>query len=174
MSHHRAEPDHDERRAVQTVRATATASVWVLGLAVILVALATCGLWALYLSRGRWADGDPTPTPVIWTPTPAPAPTATLSPSPTEGAPPTPTLSPGIAIGGYVRVTGTGGTGLNLRSGPGQDYDRIDVAQEGEVLVVVDGPTTVGGSEWWKLRDLQDEAREWWAIGNFLEPVEQP
>ncbi|MEE9615722.1 MAG: SH3 domain-containing protein [Anaerolineae bacterium] len=147
-----------------------SAYVWLLGFVVLLLALVVCGLWALYLLRGRVALSGPTPTPIIWTPTPAPSPT----PSPTETAEPAPTISPDIAIGRYVRVAGTGGQGLNLRSGPGENYVRMDIALEGEVFIVVDGPTPSGGSEWWKVRDSEDEEREWWAVGNFLEPIEHP
>jgi hypothetical protein len=145
--------------------------VWVLGFVVVLLALVVCGLWALYLLRPQIALGGPTPTPIIWTPT---APAASPTPPPTEAAGPTPTISPEIAIGRYVRVMGTGGYGLSLREGPGENYTRMDVALEGEVFVVVDGPTVSGGSEWWQVRDLEDEEREWWAVGNFLEPVEHP
>jgi hypothetical protein len=148
------------------------AYVWLLGLVVLLLALATCGLWALYVLRGRVILGGPTPTPVIWTPKPAPALAASPTPPPTETAEPTPTISPEIAVGRYVRVAGTGGYGLSLRSGPGENYTRMDFALEGEVFVVVDGPTVSGGSEWWEIRDLEDEEREWWAIGNYLEPWE--
>ncbi len=147
-----------------------SAYVWFLGFVVLLLALVVCGLWALYLLRGRVALSGPTPTPIIWTPTPAPSPTL----SPTETAEPAPTISPDIAIGRYVRVAGTGGHGLNLRSGPGENYVRMDIALEGEVFIVVDGPTPSGGSEWWKVRDPEDEEREWWAVGNFLEPIEHP
>ena len=148
--------------------------VWFLGFVVVLLALAVCGLWALYLLRGRLVSGGPTPTAIVWTPTPAPTATATPLPPPTEVSELFPTVSPGIAVGDYVRVTGTGGYGLNLRSGPGEDYARMDVALEGEILLVVDGPTVTGDSEWWKIRDQEDEEREWWAIANFLEPVDHP
>jgi len=167
----RVEPDYSEAedRASSGLNA-APAYVWLLGLTALLLALAVCGLWALYLLRSRVALSGPTPTPIIWTPTPAANPT----PLPTETAEPVPTVSPGIAIGHYVRVAGTGGHGLNLRSGPGENYTRMDVALEGEVFIVVDGPMPSGGSEWWNIRDLENEEREWWAVGNFLEPVEHP
>ncbi|MFQ6099928.1 MAG: hypothetical protein ACE5OS_01660 [Anaerolineae bacterium] len=150
------------------------AGVWVLGGVVVLLALVVCGLWVLYLLRGQVATGGPTPTPIIWTPTSVPTPAASSTPPPTETAGPTPTISPDIAIGRYVRVAGTGGYGLSLRSGPGENYTRMDVALEGEVFIAVDGPTASGGFEWWKIRDLENEEREWWAVGNFLEPVEHP
>jgi hypothetical protein len=150
------------------------AFVWVLGFLVVLLVMAVCGLWALYLLRGQVTLTGPTPTPVIWTPTSASVPAASLTPPPTETAEPTPTVSPDIAIGRYVRVMGTGGYGLSLRSGPGENYTRMDVALDGEVFVVVDGPAVAASSEWWKVRDWENEEREWWAIGNFLEPVDHP
>lgn len=143
---------------------------WILGGIALLLMLALCGLWSLYLLRGQMSTGGPTPTPIIWTPTPVP----TSTPLPTATDEPTPTTSPDIAIGRYVQVTGTGGYGLSLRDGPGESYTRVDVALEGEIFIIVDGPTLSGGSEWWKIRDPDNELREWWVIGNFLEPVEHP
>jgi len=156
----------DDARSDQ---ATVPIYVWVLGFIVVLLVLMVCGLWALYLLRGQVAISGPTPTPIIWTPTSAPSPTA----SSTETAEPAPTVSPDVAIGRYVRVAGTGGHGLNLRSGPGENYTRMDVALEGEIFIVVDGPAPSGDSEWWKVRD-PESGEEWWAIGNYLEPAENP
>ena len=167
----RIEPDygHAEDHARSDLAAIPI-YVWVLGFVAVLLALLVCGLWSLYLLRGQIAVGGPTPTPIIWTPTPVPSPT----PLPTETEEPTPTTSPDISIGRYVQVTGTGGYGLSLRDGPGESYARMDVALEGEIFIVVEGPTPSGGSEWWKIRDPDNELREWWAIGNFLEPIEHP
>jgi hypothetical protein len=139
---------------------------------VVLLVLAVCGLWALYTLRGQWAIAGPTPTPIIWTPTPLPEVPASPTPPPTEDA--VPTVSPGIAIGRYVRVTGTEGSGLSLREGPGANYPRKDVALDGEVFIVVVGPEVAGGSEWWRIRDPDDDARFWWAAGNYLQPIEHP
>ncbi len=149
------------------------AYVWGLGFVVVTLVLVVLGLWALYVLRGSVVAGGPTPTPIIWTPTPAPA-TATPAPTPTETAVPSPTPSPDIAIGRYVQVAGTGGYGLNLRAGPGENYARMDIALEGEVFIVVEGPTVVGGSSWWKIRDADNSQREWWAVANFLQPIEHP
>lgn len=146
---------------------------WFLGVVVVLMVLAMCGLWALYALRGQWAVSGPTPTPIIWTPTPRPTPSA--SPTPTPGETETvPTVSPDIAIGRYVRVTGTEGTGLSLREGPGANYPRTDVALDGELFIVVEGPTVAGETQWWRIRDPDNEERFWWAAGNYLEPVERP
>lgn len=171
----RVRPDHSEAEdGVQAGMAAIPARVWMLGCLVVLLSLVVCGLWALYLLRGRIASGSPTPTPIIWTPTSVPSLTASPTARPAEMAESTPTISPDIAIGRHVRVAGTGGYGLSLRSGPGENYTRVDVALEGEVFIVVDGPTVSGGSEWWEIRDHANEEREWWAVGNFLEPVARP
>jgi hypothetical protein len=141
---------------------------------------ALCGFWGLYLFRGRFGAESPTPTAIIWTPTPSPSPAATLWLTPTQTASAdepvdaTPTPSAEIAIGNYVQIAGTEGYGLSLRSGPGENYARMDVASEGETFIVVEGPTTAGGSPWWKIRDPENEERAWWAIGNYLKPVEHP
>jgi hypothetical protein len=50
----------------------------------------------------------------------------------------------------------------------------MDVAAEGEVFIIVEGPQTAGGSPWWRIRDPENEERSWWAIGNYLQPVEHP
>jgi len=160
---HRVQPQGEDRTSPP-------AYTWILGGIALLLMLALCGLWSLYLLRGQMSAGGPTPTPIIWTPTPVP----TSTPLPTATDEPTPTTSPDIAIGRYVQVTGTGGYGLSLRDGPGESYTRVDVALEGKIFIIVDGPTLSGGSEWWKIRDPDNEQREWWAIGNFLEPVEHP
>jgi len=145
--------------------------IWGLGLVAALLALTVCGLWSLYLLRGQLAiSGGPTPIPIVWTPTVTPS----LTPLPTATEEPIPTTSPDIAIGRYVQVAGTGGYGLSLRDGPGESYTRMDVAQEGEIFIVVEGPTISTGSEWWRVRDPENEERVWWAVGNFLEPVEHP
>ena len=150
--------------------------VWLLGLVVALLVLAVGALWTVYALRGEWAAEGPTPTPIVWTPTPRPQATAaaTPMPSPTPQATdePLPTAMPGIEVGRTIRVFGTGGQGLSLREGPGVEYPRVDVALDGETFLVVDGPTSAGGSEWWKLRDPDNDQRAWWAAANFLEPIE--
>jgi hypothetical protein len=174
------EPGHGEARGDD--RSASLVRVWVMGFVALLLLLALGGLWGLYLLRGRFAVNSPTPTLILWTPTPAPIPTATATPT-TTPTPPPPSVPPiggeegggsGIAIGRYVQVANTGGYGLSLREGPGGNYTRMDVALDGETFVVVDGPTAAGDSDWWKLRDPENEERVWWAAGNFLELVEQP
>lgn len=145
--------------------------VWILALAALVLAFASCGLWALYLLRSQQVD-VPYPTPIIWTATPTP--TILPSPSPTWTSEPTPTASPEIAIGRYVRVSGTGGAGVSLRQEPDTGSPRLSIGQEGEIFIVVSGPRAGGGYTWWLIRDPTNEARQGWAVANYLQPVDRP
>lgn len=146
--------------------------VWALTLVVLALAAAACGLWALYLWRLQGPPGGPVPTPVIWTATPMP--TLLPTPTPTEVPVPTPTASPEIAIGRYVRVSGTEGAGVSLRQEPDVNSLRLGIGQEGEIFIVVNGPRAAGGYTWWQVRDPADETRQGWAVGNYLQPIERP
>jgi len=146
--------------------------VWLLALVVLLLASVACGLWAVYALRLQSPLPGPSPTPIIWTATPQPTPTP--APTPTATPLPTPTISPEIAIGRYVRVSGTEGAGVSLRQDPDVGSPRLGVGYEGEVFIVLDGPRRAGGYVWWLVRDPEDEARGGWAVGNYLEPVEHP
>jgi hypothetical protein len=176
----RADRGSRRRLAAPSSPAEIPARVYVFAFFAAILLFALCGLWALYIFRGRFAAQNPTPTAIIWTPTPSPSPAVSPSPEPTEtsssdeSAGATPTASADIAIGHYVEIAGTGGYGLSLRSGPGLNYARMDVASEGETFIVVEGPTVAGGSPWWKIRDPEDEERVWWGVGNYLKPVEHP
>jgi hypothetical protein len=147
-------------------------TIWILALVVLLLASVACGLWAFYVLRLQQPLPGVSPTPIIWTATPAP----TLPPTivPTETPQPTPTVSPEIAIGRYVRVTGTEGVGVSMREQPDINSARRDIGQEGEVFVALDGPRQVGGYTWWLIRDREDEARQGWVVANYLEPVDRP
>jgi len=153
--------------------------VWIFAVLAAALLFALFGFWALYLFRGRFGAQGPTPTAIIWTPTASPPPTATATPAATAeddevGADVTPTASEEIAVGTYVQVAGTGGYGLSLREGPGANYARLAVAADGQVFLVVDGPQVSAGSPWWEIRDPDDEAQSWWAVGNYLQPTEHP
>ncbi|MFO7743162.1 MAG: SH3 domain-containing protein [Anaerolineae bacterium] len=170
------EPRGGERSSVRQI----PLRVWIFALLAGVLLFALLAFWGLYLFRGTLGADSPTPTAVIWTVTPSPTSAATPTPTPTETraaeepSDTTPTPSTDIVIGGYVKVTGTGDYGLSLREGPGANYTRVDLATEGEVFIVVEGPQTAAGSPWWRIRDPENEERFWWAIGNYLEPVEHP
>lgn len=74
----------------------------------------------------------------------------------------------GISIGQTVRVT-TGGQNLNLRSGPGINYEVIAKLTDGTLMTVVDGPRTADGYTWW---ELDGEPGRGWAVEEFLRVVE--
>ncbi len=76
----------------------------------------------------------PTPEPKITpSPTPVPSPTPQPTPTPSESfATPEPTQP---AETGTVVVNGR--NTLNVRSGPGTDYDKIGVLKNGETVVIL-------------------------------------
>ncbi len=124
-----------------------------------------------YVTRERTRPPGPLPTAILWTTTPTP--TATQTPIPTATMPPpSPTVTTGIAVGKRVRIAGTGSAGLSLRDGPGVNSQRLGVAIESEVFVVVGGPTNADGLTWWLLRYEADSTREGWGAANYLELVD--
>lgn len=131
------------------------------------------GLIALTVAGGIWlftrAPGVPTgvrPTATVYTTTPPP-PTA-----PRPMLTPTPLLPDSIGIGVRVRVSGTGNAGLSMRAEPGITAERIDVAQEGEVLLIVGGPKEADGYRWWFVRDELNTQREGWVAADYLVSAE--
>ena len=176
----RADRSRNAEEADQPSLTQIPTRVWFFALVAGILLFALFSLWGLYFFQGSLGAGGPTPTAIIWTATPTIVPAASPTPTPTQtpaGEQPsgaTPTPSSDISIGGYVQVTGTGEYGLSLREGPGANYARMDVAAEGDVFIVVEGPQTASGSPWWRIRDPENEQRFWWAIGNYLEPIEHP
>ena len=118
------------------------------------------GAWLLSQEPPRPAG--PLPTAELWTATPTLWPTATLPPMPTS--PPE-----GIGIGSHVRVSGTAGAGLSLRSAPGVNNERVDIAAEGESFTVIGGPVEADGLTWWQLQDAAAPQREGWAAASYLQ-----
>jgi hypothetical protein len=109
----------------------------------------------------------PATTPILPTPTPI----ETEPPPATDFPPP----APGdIALEAYVKVVGTGGDGLRLRTGPGLDRDVRLLAIEDEVFLVQDGPQQIDGYSWWYLVGPFDDSRHGWAVANFLRVVQNP
>jgi len=80
----------------------------------------------------------------------------------------------GITVGVYVQVTGTGGTGLRLRSDPGSSAHTEAVATDNEVFLVVSGPQELDGHIWWKLEAPYESSRNGWAAADFLSPIITP
>ncbi|MCZ7544353.1 MAG: SH3 domain-containing protein [Anaerolineae bacterium] len=67
------------------------------------------------------------------------------------------------------------GHGLNIRSAPGTGEASTPrfVAPEESVFVVVEGPQTADGLEWWRVEDPDDPQRYGWAARNYLEVISE-
>ncbi len=105
-----------------------------------------------------------------------PAPTSTPLPPTATPTPVLPTPVPAGAIGPgvYVQVVGTSGEGLRLRAGPGLDQEQLFVGLESEIFEVIGGPETGDGYTWWQLQSPHDQNRGGWAVGEYLDAVEEP
>lgn len=161
--------------------------LWIgLGAIVTVLAIAVAVLWARVLLGGvDKLEEEPTPTITIQTAVPTQPATPTLSAvdpiaSPEAGVTvePAPTMEPVeeqptpipagvIAVGVEVTVTGTDAVGVSLRAGPGTDYARLAIAQDGAVLEIIDGPEESGDYTWWLVRTA--DGTEAWAVENFLQ-----
>jgi hypothetical protein len=119
---------------------------------------------------------SPIPTVMPTEPALQPTFTPTLEPVPPTPPPPpdtpTPEVPDEITVGGYVRVEGVGEAGLSFRSGPGTNYARYKVVEEGAALLVLQEPREAEGFTWWFLRD--PEGVEGWAVQDFLVPTAAP
>ncbi len=134
-------------------------------------------LAALWLSKPEQIDQGASTAVVEIIRVPTATPTSTPVP---EAVVPTETLlsstaEPGIIrVGGYVEVTGTGGAGLRIRQNPGLSQGVLFLADEGEVLYVMEGPQSLDGYDWWRLQNPADESRGGWAVADYLRDVPAP
>ncbi len=152
-----------------------------LGLIVTIVAIGVAyQLATAFLDRPPLEVAPLEPTFIVLTAPPSPVPTETVPPQlptlvPTFTPIPTPdnAIAPEeITIGFYAVVANTDGTGVRMRGGPSVNNISLLVVPEGEVGLVLDGPTENDGFLWWQLQ-LED-GTEGWAAGDFLEPAAAP
>ena len=120
---------------------------------------------------------ETTTTPGVVDVTPTLPPVVTLEPTatPIPSATPIPTAPNELAKGVYAQVIGTEGAGVSLRSGPGTNNARLDVASEESVVLILDGPKADENGEdivWWFVRG--PNGTEGWAAQNFLKPTLTP
>ncbi len=104
------------------------------------------------------------------------APTQTSQPLPDLLSTPTPSPSAEVVIDGigkglYVQISGTGGSGLRLRTQASTTAEVRFLGYESEVFMVTNGPKNADGYVWWYLTAPYDEARSGWAASTFLKPV---
>jgi hypothetical protein len=103
----------------------------------------------------------PSPPPGFPTPNPQATPIQAVGRSADGGSVP----SPGLRVGGYVRVIGTGGQSLRARAGPGVSFEVVARLPEGSRLFVLDGPIMSSEFTWWKVRY---EDGEGWCADRWL------
>jgi hypothetical protein len=121
--------------------------------------------------------------PIIVEPTPImaviPAPTQTPTLSLTEIANLTVTAQApvkvgGIAVGYFVQVSNTKGSGLYFHSTPSIQGQILFLAQDAEVFEVKDGPKQADNHTWWYLVSSIDHSRAGWAASDYLTVVATP
>ena len=122
------------------------------------------GVWLF--ARNPSAPDGLQPTAVVWTTTPTPISTAAPTPTPALILPGT------LGVGTRLEVIGTGGVGVSIRADAHTNGERLDVADEGDTLLIVAGPEEADGYTWRFLRDESNTAREGWAVGDYLSPIE--
>ena len=155
---------------------------WVFAAAGLVVVLAIVLLWTWALKAMEQTKEPPTIavtptfTPVPPTATMPPTDTPTLAPPTDTPIPPTPTLADQIAVGGWVKVVGTGDAGLSFRAGPGPENVRLKILADGAVLKVLDGPREDSGYTWWRLEEYVGGQAGviGWAVNDFLMPTSPP
>jgi hypothetical protein len=121
------------------------------------------------------AEEQATTAPAVATATIPPVVTLepTITPSPT--ATPVPTVPAGLAPDLYAKVINTGGAGVSMRAGPGTNNARLNVAAEGAIVLILEGPRADQNQEdfvWWFIRD--PEGNEGWTVEEYLEPSLPP
>lgn len=173
----------DKKARPQARRRAVALPPWaLLAILVGIVVLLCVGL--VLLVQAIRGEGEETPTPETATtspalptgeeptagPTGAAVPTNAVAPTNTVVLPidtPQPTAAPNeLGPGARVAVTGTQGSGLNLRAEPGTGGQVVVNAPEGAVLTVVEGPQEADGYAWWKLRTA--EGQEGWGAADWL------
>jgi hypothetical protein len=109
--------------------------------------------------------------------TPTIPPVVTLEPTLT----PTPTLTPipvaptELAPNVYAQITGTDGSGVSVRAGPGTNNARLTIAQEGSLVLILEGPREDENQDdyvWWFVRT--EDGTEGWTVQEFLIPSLPP
>ncbi len=74
-----------------------------------------------------------------------------------------------VAVGRYVKVTGTQGLGLRMRAEAGTSGEINFLAMDDEAFKIIDGPIAKDGYTWWHCEALLDKSRSGWAAEDFLQ-----
>ena len=134
-----------------------------------LIALAgAAGSFALATKKpvaGQW------PTAVLITVTPRPGPTYIVVTSAPGQAASTPVTWSNVTRA--VRVNGTQGLSLRIRSAPGTQSDTVKLVADGTKLLIIGDGKQVEDALWWPVRDPSDN-KEGWAVSTYLVPDTGP
>ena len=95
--------------------------------------------------------------------------TIEVNPTTTTG----PIYSGDIQVGIFVKITGTNGLGLRMRTDPGIDHQVLFLGMDAEIFEVIDGPVVNNDYYWWLLKSSYDDNRQGWAAANYLEIVRE-
>jgi hypothetical protein len=82
--------------------------------------------------------------------------------SPNQVSPATPVITRFLAVGGIALINTTEGDQLNIRLGPGRDFDVVARLSAGERVTLLEGPRAGDGFTWWKVRT--GSGIEGWAV----------
>jgi hypothetical protein len=129
---------------------------------------------------GNAAPGGTTPIIVVITSTFTVGPPASATAIPQKATltatKPLPTIAPtatlpagNVAIGSTITIVGVGGSGLNVRSGPGKQFNAKFLAYDGQKYTVKDGPQFASDEEWYLIEDVNNPNNAGWASRRFLQ-----
>lgn len=72
---------------------------------------------------------------------------------------------------GHAQVSGTGGAGLWVQSGPGLAFAGQVILLEGQVVEVLSGPVRNNGYDWYKITGYDAAGESGWSAGRWLLPT---
>ena len=87
-------------------------------------------------------------------------------PPPRHDRPATPAAAASLAIGQTAVTTDSG---VRLRDEPGTDGTVLDELPTGANLQLLDGPTSLDGQTWWKVKT--DDGEIGWVVAEYLRPA---
>lgn len=162
---------------------------WIWIVVPVLVIIVVAGFWWAILGPSSSSEGSPTPKPTqriinkqaTQGPTlqstlpPAPTSTKAIVPlatfTPTAAGASTPVVAAtntpeALAVGAKAKVVNTGGSGLNMRSGPSTGQSRVKTLADGAVVEIVGGPQSADGFTWYQVKDSSGAIG--WVVDDFL------
>jgi len=107
---------------------------------------------------------------------PAPTVTQTLVSQNIENQSTATSLPPGenLTIGSNIRIEGTGGSGLRLRSAAGLSGQIKHLIHDGEEMIIDDGPNEIDGYIWWHVKSSTDATISGWGVADYMVNISKP